>query len=470
MAYVLRIKQGDKWIEVPALKGTTGEKGASISDISLKSKENGVSTYIITLDNGDTFEFQVTDGATISDISKIGTSGLVDSYLITLDDGTSYGFEVTNGRGIVSIIKTDTDVLTDTYTITYNDGTTSTYTVVNGRGVDKVTSATKVLTDTYTIHYNDGSTSTMVVDNGRGIDSITKSTKVLTDTYTIKYNDGTSEDFKVTNGRGITKITKTGTDENEIVDTYTITYNDNTTSTYNVSNGIGIEKIAKTDTDGIVDTYTITYDDQKTQKYHVTNGETGPAGGVASRIYDTGLVKKANDEVAYEDILAIKNSQVSTDTFIAKSDDFTTEGSPTISDSGILSSQSSSDYITKTFDTAITDFKMEFPYIKSATAPTANSGNITLADAEGTIAIVTTTDNSPAIILPTTLYADGTIDLQTDVGQFMYENTTYKGTLTISGTTLSVYFTDTNDVYVGKGSCTLLKSCSITGFSSYYSA
>ena len=74
------------------------------------------------------------DGSGIESIEKTGTSGLVDTYTITLTDGTSATFTVTNGRGISNIAKTSTVGLVDTYTITYNDGTTSTFTVTNANG------------------------------------------------------------------------------------------------------------------------------------------------------------------------------------------------------------------------------------------------------------------------------------------------------------------------------------------------
>ena len=71
-------------------------------------------------------------GGTIAGIQKTGTSGLVDTYTITLSDGTTQTFEVTNGSGIVSIEKTSTAGLIDTYTITYENGDTDTFEITNG--------------------------------------------------------------------------------------------------------------------------------------------------------------------------------------------------------------------------------------------------------------------------------------------------------------------------------------------------
>ena len=84
------------------------------------------------------------DGTSIANIAKTSTSGLVDTYTVTLTDGTTYTFTVTNGAngqdgedgedgvGIADIEKTSTVGLVDTYTITLTDQTTYTFTVTNG--------------------------------------------------------------------------------------------------------------------------------------------------------------------------------------------------------------------------------------------------------------------------------------------------------------------------------------------------
>lgn len=77
------------------------------------------------------------EGQSIKAIKKTSTSGLVDTYTITLTDGTTSTFSVTNGKGISSIEKTSTSGLADTYTIRFNDDTTSTFTVTNGAKGDK---------------------------------------------------------------------------------------------------------------------------------------------------------------------------------------------------------------------------------------------------------------------------------------------------------------------------------------------
>ena len=89
------------------------------------------------------------DGIGIESIAKTSTSGLVDTYTITLTDGNTTTFTVTNGSngadgrngengsngvGIEDIVKTSTDGLVDTYTITLSNGTEKTFTVTNGTG------------------------------------------------------------------------------------------------------------------------------------------------------------------------------------------------------------------------------------------------------------------------------------------------------------------------------------------------
>lgn len=90
---------------------------------------------IINLGNGQFVKVVMLKGergSNIATITKTGTSGLIDTYTVTLSDGSTTTFQVSNGKSIVSIVKTGSYLLTDTYTITYNDGTTSTFTVENG--------------------------------------------------------------------------------------------------------------------------------------------------------------------------------------------------------------------------------------------------------------------------------------------------------------------------------------------------
>lgn len=109
-----------------------GQEGQSIKGIKKTSTNGFVDTYTITLTDGTTSTFTVTNGREVSSIKKTGTSGLVDTYTIKFNDGTTSTFTITNGKAISSIRKAETSGLVDTYTIKFNDGTTSTFTVTNG--------------------------------------------------------------------------------------------------------------------------------------------------------------------------------------------------------------------------------------------------------------------------------------------------------------------------------------------------
>ena len=83
-------------------------------------------------------------GGTIASIEKTGTSGNVDTYTITLNDGSTTTFEVSNGSEIVSLEKTGTSGNVDTYTLTYNTGETFTFTVTNANVVNSLSPAAGV--------------------------------------------------------------------------------------------------------------------------------------------------------------------------------------------------------------------------------------------------------------------------------------------------------------------------------------
>ena len=87
-------------------------------------------------------------GGTIASIEKTGTSGNVDTYTITLNDGATQTFEVSNGSQIVSLTKTGTSGNIDTYTLTYNTGETFTFTVTNANVVNSLDPASGIDRDT----------------------------------------------------------------------------------------------------------------------------------------------------------------------------------------------------------------------------------------------------------------------------------------------------------------------------------
>lgn len=75
-----------------------GEAGNNIGTIAKTSTEGVVDTYTITLTDGSTTTFQVTNGSNISSIEKTATSGHIDTYTITLTNGDTFNFSVTNGH------------------------------------------------------------------------------------------------------------------------------------------------------------------------------------------------------------------------------------------------------------------------------------------------------------------------------------------------------------------------------------
>ncbi len=74
-------------------------------------------------------------GSSIQSIAKTGTNGLEDTYTITLTDGSTSTFTVTNGNGIASVVLqsgTHAPGTTDTYKITFTNGEYTTFSVYNG--------------------------------------------------------------------------------------------------------------------------------------------------------------------------------------------------------------------------------------------------------------------------------------------------------------------------------------------------
>lgn len=99
------------------------------NDIAFKVivKNDGISDIIFK-----TLMLKGEAGGTISSIEKTSSVGVVDTYTITLNDGNTSTFEVTNGSNIASIEKTATSGLIDTYTVTLTNGDTTTFEVKNG--------------------------------------------------------------------------------------------------------------------------------------------------------------------------------------------------------------------------------------------------------------------------------------------------------------------------------------------------
>lgn len=111
--------------------GVNGEDGVSVESIAKTSTSGLTDIYTITLSNGKTTEFSVTNGANGVD-GKDGVSGKDGKNGADGKNGKD-GVNGSDGVGIVDISKTSTEGLVDTYTITLSDGSTQEFTVTNGR-------------------------------------------------------------------------------------------------------------------------------------------------------------------------------------------------------------------------------------------------------------------------------------------------------------------------------------------------
>lgn len=85
-----------------------GEAGSSITSIEKTGSVGNVDTYTIHF-NDDTpdYSFEVTNGYSIISIEKTSTVGNIDTYTVTLDNGETYTFTVTNSNVADSMTAAD---------------------------------------------------------------------------------------------------------------------------------------------------------------------------------------------------------------------------------------------------------------------------------------------------------------------------------------------------------------------------
>lgn len=90
-------------------------------------------------------------GSSIQSIELTSTTGLVDTYTVTLTDGNTSSFTVTNAKSIVSITMISGSHAagsTDVYEILFNDGDTAQFSVYNGaNGLGSVSSVSGIQAD-----------------------------------------------------------------------------------------------------------------------------------------------------------------------------------------------------------------------------------------------------------------------------------------------------------------------------------
>lgn len=99
-------------------------------------------------------------------IAKTGTSGTVDTYTVYYDDGNTWQYTVSNGEGIQSIELTGSENLVDTYTITFGNGQTATFTVTNARELAAGGTTGQVLTKKSNADYDvEWKTPASAIDN-----------------------------------------------------------------------------------------------------------------------------------------------------------------------------------------------------------------------------------------------------------------------------------------------------------------
>lgn len=217
----------DTGVQAQGPEGDPGSPGVGIASIAKTGTSGLVDTYTITLTNGNSYTFDVTNGEDGAPGVGIASATLNSDYTLTLTytNGNSDtvgpirgaqgepGAPGPQGAGITSISKTGISGLVDTYTITLSNGNSSTFTVTNGEDGDPGTpgvgiSSAELNSDyTLTLHYTNGNSNTVGPirgepgPTGNGIASIAKTaTAGLVDTYTITYTNGNETTFTVTNG------------------------------------------------------------------------------------------------------------------------------------------------------------------------------------------------------------------------------------------------------------------------------
>lgn len=123
-----------------------GADGVGISSIAYSGRAGLVDYYTITLTDGRTFSYTVTNGApgdpgTPGISPTVTVEAITGGHRLTITDAEHPEGQIVDvmdgtpgaaGRGIVSVEKTGTSGLEDTYQITYTTGSPTTFTITNG--------------------------------------------------------------------------------------------------------------------------------------------------------------------------------------------------------------------------------------------------------------------------------------------------------------------------------------------------
>ena len=97
-------------------KGETGDAGSSISSIDLTNSTGLVDTYTITMTDGNTSTFNVTNAKSIVSVTMISGShaaGTTDVYQILFNDGDTANFSVYNGANGLGSVSTVSGIQAD---------------------------------------------------------------------------------------------------------------------------------------------------------------------------------------------------------------------------------------------------------------------------------------------------------------------------------------------------------------------
>lgn len=374
-------------------------------------------------------------GNGISSIAKIGTSGLVDTYRISLTDNTYYDFTVTNGSSISDIEKTSTSGLVDTYTITLTNGNTHTFTVTNGAEGEK------------------GETG----DVGNGILNILKmSTTGLVDNYRINFTNGTYFDFDVTNALSIQSIAKLST--SGLVDTYRITFNDSTYFDFPVTNGRGITGVTLLSWEGLDKTYRMSFNDGSYFDFVVTNG-TGQVdwGGISGILSQQADLQEALVQSNGLTTGSVSTYNVMLDELIERAHStfdkskFTIVGSPNITNDGVASGFSSSNYLlTPTIDFRnANSFEIISPVFSAGTFSGSQEimGVLDVGNQNGGFWIIITNSK----IYMQIAFTDWSDNIASQK-QTLTANTKYQAKITYTGSAYEFYYREENGEWISLGS------------------
>ena len=303
------LKQEGTWVQTGNIKGADG---ITIVSVEKTGSEENVDTYTITLSNGNTITFTVTNGINgHTPVIAIGENGNwfvdgVDTGVKATGNAGTNGADGANGNAIESIVQTGSEGLVDTYTITFTNGDTFTYTVTNGAdGKD----GTSIRTGNGVPHVSLGSDGDSYI-NLDNWDYYVKEDGAWVLKGNIRGNTGATGASGNDGADGNTVLTGTGAPANDLGNQGDVYVNTNTWDVYvktstgwgspidNIKgSGLTVTSVELTNTEGNVDTYTITFSDGTTATFVVTNGVNGEDGnnGLDGAKLITGTGEPAND-------------------------------------------------------------------------------------------------------------------------------------------------------------------------------